>query len=367
MPPQTAAQVPRGPGAELSAPGTPKPVQWWAALGAGFLALQFYVFARWIASGPERTPTGPTPVPEWMKVALRAWEVGGIIVTAGVLYWFVLRPCDRDRRLTFDGMLVLCMGLLYWQDPTPNYFNYGAFTYNSYLINFGSWAEFIPGWLAHKTGGSYAEPIIWAGPSYVYALIIGILAANVLMRRLRSRWPNLGNVGLVAAAYAFIVVFDFLLELVMARVGAITYSGAIKGLTMFHGHYYQFPVYESFLVAGFWTALACLRYFRDDTAHSFVERGVDGLRATERQRSALRFLALVGVTQIAFLSYNVAWSWFALHNDTWPQDVQQRSYFTQRVAGPGTDYAPPGPDVPAPRGNSAHVSPDGRLIVPAAK
>ena len=48
-----------------------------------------------------------------------------------------------------------------------------------------------------------------------------------------------------------------------------------------------------------------------------------------------------------FLSYNVAWSWFALPNDPWPADVQQRSYFTQRVAGPGTDYAPPGPDVPA--------------------
>lgn len=46
-------------------------------------------------------------------------------------------------------------------------------------------------------------------------------------------------------------------------------------------------------------------------------------------------------------------------------DVQQRSYFTQRVAGPGTDYAPPGPDVPTPRRNSPHVDPDVRLIVPA--
>lgn len=340
---------------------------WWAATGAGFLTLQFYVFARWIASGPERMPPGPTPVPDWMKIALRSWEIAGVTATAGCLYWFVFRPLHRDRRLSFDGMLVLCLGLLYWQDPTPNYFNYGAFTYNSYLTNFGSWAEFIPGWLAHGTGHSYAEPILWAGPSYVYALMTGIIAANVLMRRIRSRWPHLGTLSLVGAAYAFIVSFDLLLELVMARVGAITYSGAIESLTFFHGHYYQFPIYESFLVAGFWTALACLRFFRDDKGRSTVERNLDEVRATGRQKTGLRFLALVGVTQIAFLSYNVAWSWFALHNDAWPKDVERRSYFTQRVAGLGTEYAPPGPEVPTPRRNSAHVAPDGRLVVPEAE
>ena len=82
---------------------------------------------------------------------------------------------------------------------------------------------------------------------------------------------------------------------------------------------------------------------------------------------SLRFLALVGATQVIFLSYNISLSWFALHNDPWPQDVQRRSYFTQRIAGPGTDYAPPGPGVPTPRRNSAHVSPDGRPVVPASE
>ena len=348
----------------IAAPRRVKPVKWWAGIGAGFLAVQLYVFARWIASGPQRTPVGATEPPDWMKLALRSWEVGGVIATVGCLYWFVLRPLRRDKRMSFDGMLVLCMGLAYWQDPTPNYFNYGAFTYNSYLINFGSWAEFVPGWLAHNTGHSYAEPIIWNGPTYVYTLIVAILAANLLMRRLRARWPNLGNVGLVAAAYGFIALFDFLTELVMTRVGAYTYSGAIKEVTVFHGHYYQFPIYESVLWGGGWAALACLRYFRNDKGHTVAERGIDEVRATTRQKNGLRFLALVGVTQVIFMSYNIAFSWFALHGDSWPEDVQQRSYFTQRVAGPGTEYAPPGPDVPTPRGDSAHLTPEGRLVVP---
>ena len=36
-----------------------KPIVVWAALGAGFLALQLYVYSRWIASGmPSQPPLG---------------------------------------------------------------------------------------------------------------------------------------------------------------------------------------------------------------------------------------------------------------------------------------------------------------------
>ena len=344
-------------------PRRAKPVKWWALVGAAFLLVELYVFTRWLASGPTRTPVGPSPVPGWMKVTLRSWEVSGLFATAGCLYWFVFRPWRRDGRLSFDGMLVLCLGLAYWQDPSPSYFTYASFNYNSYLVNFGSWAEYIPGWLA-PNGQSYAEPILWAGPTYVYTLIVAVLGATVLMRRLQRRWPTMGKPGLIASAYACIVVFDVVVELAMTRVGAFTYPGAIKGLTFFHGHYYQFPVYEAVLWGGGWTALACLRYFRDDKGRTVVERTIDEVKATPRQKAALRFLALVGVTQIIFLSYNVSFAWFGLHGDSWPEDIQQRSYFTNGLVGPGTDYAPPGPGTPTPRRSSSHVAPDGRVVVP---
>ena len=45
------------------------PVKWWAALGAGILAFQAFVLARWL-TGPyfKHVDPGPTPLPGWMKV-----------------------------------------------------------------------------------------------------------------------------------------------------------------------------------------------------------------------------------------------------------------------------------------------------------
>jgi hypothetical protein len=64
--------------------------------------------------------------------------------------------------------------------------------------------------------------------------------------------------------------------------------------------------------------------------------------------------------------------WIALHSSVWPQDVQQRSYFTDRLCGAGTDRACPGPAVPNVRNDngdqdagSAYITPEGRLVWPA--
>ena len=85
-----------------------------------------------------------------------------------------------------------------------------------------------------------------------------------------------------------------------------------------------------------------------------------------RARGWLRFLSVSGVvTSIFFVFYHLPMMHFALVGHAWPQDVQQRSYFTPGLCGEGTSYACPGPDVPIPRRNtSLHVNPDGQLVVP---
>ena len=53
-----------------------------------------------------------------------------------------------------------------------------------------------------------------------------------------------------------------------------------------------------------------------------------------------------------------------LHGGPWPADVQNRSYLTNGVCGPGTSYACASPSVPTPRRNSAHLDPAGELVGP---
>lgn len=351
-------------GMMVAEPRRAKPVKWWAAAGACFVVLQAYVFSAWIVSGKATpTPQGPTPVPGWMKVVAWVCQILGPIAAAGFCYWFLIRPWRRERRISVDGMFLIAIASMYWQDPLLNYTQNWA-TINTYYLNWGSWTTNIPGWLS-PNGNRFGEAILFSGPAYIYAVFAAILVSNAVMRRAKQRWPQLGTFGLIMVCYAFIATFDLFAEGIWARFGLFTYAGSIKGLTIFHGHYYQFPLYEPLLFGGVWTTWACLRYFKNDKGQTIAERGVDLIVTTDRRRMTLRTLALVGALNVFYLvGYNIPIQWFSLHADPWPEDVTNRSYFTSGICGPGTDYACSGPGVPIPRPDSAHVGWDGSLQKP---
>src|SRR5262245_49491616 len=83
--------------------GAPKaiPVEWWAFAGALICAFWAYVLIRWV-TGPyfEEVPTGPTPVPDWMKVSIIAWQIVMPAIWLFMGYRLLLRPWLRERRLT---------------------------------------------------------------------------------------------------------------------------------------------------------------------------------------------------------------------------------------------------------------------------
>jgi hypothetical protein len=146
-------------GAQVQAKG--KPVQIWAVFGGAILILQLYVWARWI-TGPyfEQVPAGPTPVPLYMKIPLIANAVVLWVALPVAVWWFFIRPWRRERRITLDGMLVLSMGLMVFQDPFLNYFNTWC-TYNAWLFNRGAWTPHIPGWFSpDEPGRMVPEPLL---------------------------------------------------------------------------------------------------------------------------------------------------------------------------------------------------------------
>ena len=350
---------------ETVEPRQARPILWWAVLGAGFCLLAAYIWGAWIISGDAKaTPTGPTDVPTYMVV----WARFNEIITAGgtaILLWFVVvRGWRRAGQLTFDGAFALASVGIYWQDPIYNW-SQASFSYNSVLINWGSWSSWIPGWMSQK-GTLMPEGIFFVGAWYGAGLWLGVIGANAVMRRAQARWPRMGKLGLVGVCLALMFVVDVFLELAYIRWGLYSYAGAIPWMTLFHGRYYQFPLYEMVLWGSCWAAMACFRYFRDDKGRSVVERGIDQVRVGKRGKNALRFLSVYAMMNILFLGvYNIPMQFFSLHSAPWPEDVLKRSYFTNGVCGGDSGYACSNPVLPVNRtGRGVHIAPDGSVVVP---
>lgn len=342
------------------------PIKWWAAGGALAIAIQVWAFTHWIATGnATRTPTGPDPVPTWMQVSVTSFQV--VCVGFGVFaaYWWFWRPLRAGRGLSFDSYMIIAMYLTFWQDPLLNYFQKWA-TYNSALINFGAWTSSIPGWFS-PDAHQMAEPLLFVVPTYGIVCFLFVVLTNVVMRKAQERWPEMGKVGLVLVGFGFFLVFGGVVEQVWMRLGIYTYPGAIKSLTLFPGHYYQYPLYEMVFFAATFTAWASIRFFRNDRGETVAERGVEELRVkTGKKLNWLRLLAIVGACNAAmFFVYNVPLQPFAMNAEPWPDDIVNRSYLTNGFCGPGTTYDCSGVDTPIPRRGGLHKDWDSNELVPA--
>lgn len=340
-----------------------KAVKWWALLGAVCLATWAYLWLRWVLSGNATpTPTGPTPIPGWMRAAAHLHEVVAWSLLGGMIYGWIIRPWRRERRLTSDGMLVFAGLSCIWQDMLPSYHT-PFFTYNPAFVQFGSWNNFIPGFQTPNSN-LIAEPLVFALGIYPVSLLLASVLGLHLIRKARARWPRMGHAGLFALIFVPLLVINAVVEIGFLRLGLYAYPAA-WGPTAFKGHYYQYPLIIAFLWGGcFWTAMTAIRYFKDDRGRTLAERGIDEVRATPRQKTGLRLLALVGLVNAMFMVFNIALMNVAARAGAWPDDVVERSYLTNGLCGPGTDYACPGPAIPMARPRSAHVGSDGTLVVP---
>ncbi|WP_019925787.1 spirocyclase AveC family protein [Nocardia sp. BMG111209] len=345
-----------------------RPVRVWAVIGGVLLAFQLYVWIRWL-TGPyfHSAPSGPDDPPLYMKVPLVANAVLAWIGLPFAVWWFIIRPWRRERRITLDGMIMVSLGLMFFQDPLLNYLNTWC-TYNTWMPNRGSWSSNIPGWVSPEVPGhQVVEPLLTNVPGYSFGNLLFVMVGCAVMRAVKSRRPGLSNARLIGVIFVFNFLIDFVLEgLIYLPTGFYIYPGAIRALSVNAGTYYQWPVYEGVMWGGVLTALCCLRYFTDDRGRTIAERGLDHVRGGFAKVQATRFLAIfAAVSACFFCCYNLPAQWFAMHADPWPADVRQRSYFTGGICGDGTDQPCPDPILPMPTKRSGHIDTDGRLVLPA--
>ncbi len=364
---QVVTEIPRGL-LDAQPRSAVAPIQIWAAIGGVILAFQLYVWARWI-TGPYfvRVPPGPSEPPAFMKIILTTWTAVIALGLPVAMYYFWIKPWLRERRITTDGMLMMSMGLMFFQDPLLNYFNTWS-TYNTWMFNRGSWVQDIPGWVSRgKPGAMMAEPLLMNAPGYSFGVLLCTMLGCWVMRRAKARWPNIGVLGLLGVVFAFTIFFDFVIEgLFLMPMGLFTYPGAIRSLCIFPNTYYQWPIYEGFMWGGVQAGLCSLRYFTDDRGRTFVERGSERIRGSFAREQTTRFLAIFAACSLFFLVlYNLPAQWFALHAEPWPEDLQKRSYFTMGICGEGTGRLCPHPSLPIDLGErSAYVNGGHQLVIP---
>ena len=298
-----------------SAPHRPSgAVKLWAVVGAGAVLLALTTYARWIVSDDfAAAHTGPDDYEHlWV---LRSVEVASVVFVLAFAWFCVGRPLLRERRVPFDGKLLIGLMIAYVVDPTFNSFGHN-FAMNAHSVDVGAWGDQLPLFTAPGQG-RLAEALLWAAPLYVYCGIAAAMLGCALLDRLRRRFPAMSTVGLYFVLYLTFVVGDFAFEFGMFVAPQLyVFPGVDGDLSLFAGELYQFPIYHSLFAGLFAGAITWLRDSRDDSGRSAIERGADHLGT--RLRGTLSFLAITGyATVAAFFGYFLPFSYASMRADTY--------------------------------------------------
>jgi hypothetical protein len=346
-------------------------VKIWAGIGAVILLYQIYVLICWV-TGPNfvEVPSGPTPVPGWIKLCcdvVTYWI--GIPATLWIWWQFVIKPWRRTGQfLTGESMITIWMTWFGWfWDPGAN-MTYSFFTYNSYMWNRGSWLADSPLWVSTMSGTGpgkmQAYPMIFDITVYCWGLAGIIILMAWCMRKIRARRPQMSNTMLVVSMFGPSLVVFACLEMFLMRCGIFNYHAPIPELTLWYGHYYQMPLLET-IFAGLWTlGYACVVYFKNDKGELLCEHGLDQVKAGKVGKGLMRFCAFSAISVLVyFCSYNIPWNihhW--LVKPGWAKYAQEASYFNNYVCGPEVNIACPTKNLPVTYKGSGYFDLEGNFV-----
>ena len=310
-----------------------------AGVGIVLAYFQAYLAVKWV-SGPNfaEVTSGPTIPPTWMKIAIITAEVATTAAVVAIIYRLVVRPWRQERRVRFDGLLVLAALATSMYDPLNSYFH-AWFAYNSYFVNRGTPMVELPGWRSFNAPGAQIAWPIFFIPALYAAIFLGVAALLCwVMRRAQARWPQLPRGALFGICFATIVVIDILLEgVVVMRLGFYDHTG--PSISVLDSYYSRNALANILLVSVTVTAAACLRFFRNDRGETLVERGAHQIGTTGAKVTVLRFFAVLAAMQAMLLfGYHLPMTvWTSVTpNAAWHEDMQQNSYLNDHICGVGT-------------------------------
>jgi Spirocyclase AveC-like len=294
--------------------GRQGPATFLALVGIIWLVVSVEVIVRWVGSDEFRPAPkiGPDVMPDWRLVALRVFEVISLAVMLAFIWYCVVKPLRATRRLSLDGMFVIGGIICFVADAFLNVQHY-LFAWNSENVNRGIWVRFMP-FHSPDAPSRYAESFLWGPPMYIYFCAGVAIVACYETKKVRRRWPAMSKFTLFVLIFIGEFIFDFVVENVVIRTThAYAFARTYEPLTLWAGKVYQFPIYESILVAFVGCVFTWARMEAEERppGQSPIEFGA------QRWRPALqgwvRNLAVLGFCVITLvLGYHLPFNWLGL-------------------------------------------------------
>ncbi|MGL4318166.1 MAG: spirocyclase AveC family protein [Pseudomonas sp.] len=286
------------------------PVLLWAALGALFSCFSISVFSAWLLSADAFVAvpiTAADSMPGHTLALLRGLEWLSVAVAVLGFYAYLIKPWLRTGEAPLAGLLLVGALITYVLDTTVNFSDYHM-AWNKHSFNHGTWASFFPG---HTGPTQYAEAWLWGPPMYMY---FGVALASIQLYTYRLTRPRAGRVLALLLAFAAAFIFDLIAESAIIRfTEAYAWPYTLGSLTVWVGTQFQFPLYESLLVAIYASLYSWLMHSSRGGV-SFIERGINDVSA--RYRLLVRLCAATGFAAVCTAIYFGGFYAFSQFADT---------------------------------------------------
>ncbi|MER7500918.1 spirocyclase AveC family protein [Nonomuraea pusilla] len=284
----------------------------WASAGAVCLTAQLWVAAVWTARGGLRAvPPDGLHLSDTQRVIGWATQAAmAVLVLLVVLH--AVRDCARARTVTVGAALAAGYLLAAWTDVLVNYAR-PAFVYNRSLLNVATWGPAIPGWHSPQPQWQ-AEPILVVGFGFLVAAVLAHATAAIAaisLRRLRLRGPV--PTYLICALVAALV--DTAVEIPWIRSGAFAYPYAIREVSLFAGHWYQFPLTHPLLIGTTFVGPAALLLCLHRQGHATA------LSPGPGRHGIVTLLAGVGIVTTMIIAFSAVTAALSLHGGPPPPDL----------------------------------------------
>jgi Spirocyclase AveC-like len=270
-------------------------VLWLAAAGAVLGFWMVWTLVAWATSGHVHQVAQYREHGQASWVAAHVYEAVFATLTLG-LTAYVLRGVWRERRLTFDAMLLFALFTSSWLDPAFNFYKQ-IFLYSSQFVNVNAWCGKMPGILNHQCG-RMPEPLV-IPLLYMQVLLAATIASRLVAgaQARAGRW-SVGRT--LALAGAFGIVFDFAMEMPSLALHLWSYASGPDGLAPpgLHGAA-RYSLTTAFTFGFICASVTALRYHRDDRGRTLLERASWSTRA--RWRPLLLTLAVIGWVQLTVI------------------------------------------------------------------